>query len=256
MAGHSQFKNIMYRKGAQDAKRARLFTKLNREISVAARESGPDPESNPRLRAAIAMARSNNMPNANIDRAIKKGLGGEGDANYEAMRYEGYGPGGVAIVVEALTDNRNRTASEVRSAFNKLGGNLGETNSASIMFERIGRIVYPEEVSDYDTIFEAAAEAGADDVQQVAGDEEGATGSYEVICAADDFSTVRDALAERFGDAREARLGWRPLSTQPVSEEQAETLLKLLDTLEDHDDVQQVASNIEISDEVMQHLSA
>jgi YebC/PmpR family DNA-binding regulatory protein len=161
MAGHSQFKNIMYRKGAQDAKRARLFTKLNREITVAVRESGPDPESNPRLRSAIATARANNMPNTNIERAIKKAAGGEGGENFEEVRYEGYGPGGVAIIVEALTDNRNRTASEVRSAFSKLGGSLGETNSASVMFERVGRIVYDDSVGDYETMFEAAAEAGA-----------------------------------------------------------------------------------------------
>jgi YebC/PmpR family DNA-binding regulatory protein len=256
MAGHSQFKNIMYRKGAQDAKRARLFTKLAREITVAVKEGGEDVESNPRLRAAIAQARANNMPNANIDRAIKKATGDGAANNYEPVRYEGYGPGGVAIVVETLTDNRNRTASEVRSAFSKLGGNMGETNSASIMFERVGRVVFADTIGDYETVFEAAAEAGAEDVEHQPAGEDDDAGRYEVICAADDFSTVRDALSARFGDPKEARLGWKPLSTQPVSEEQAQTLLKLIDTLEDYDDVQQVASNLEISDEVMQRLSA
>ena len=255
MAGHSQFKNIMYRKGAQDAKRAKLFTKLNREITVAVRESGSDPESNPRLRSAIATARANNMPNTNVERAIKKAAGGEGGANYEEVRYEGYGPGGVAIVVEALTDNRNRTASEVRSAFSKHGGNMGETNSASIMFERVGRVIFEASIGDFETVFEAAADAGAEDVEATPGDEEN-NGSYEVICEADAFSEVRDALTRRFGDPQQARLGWRPMSTQPVSGDQVQTLLKLIDVLEDNDDVQQVSSNVEISDEDMQRLSA
>ncbi|MBK1697317.1 YebC/PmpR family DNA-binding transcriptional regulator [Rhodovibrio salinarum] len=257
MAGHSQFKNIMYRKGAQDKKRARLFTKLAREITVSAKEGGDDPDSNPRLRSAIAQARANNMPNNNIERALKKATGEGASQNYEEVRYEGYGPGGVAIVVDTLTDNRNRTASEVRSAFSKLGGNLGETNSASVMFERVGRVIFPETVADFDTVFEVAAEAGADDVQhQPANEDDDEPGSYEVICQANDFSTVRDTLTERFGDPKEARLGWKPHSTQPVSEEQAQTLLKLLDTLEDYDDVQQVTSNLELDDDVMQRLSA
>jgi YebC/PmpR family DNA-binding regulatory protein len=255
MAGHSQFKNIMYRKGAQDAKRAKLFTKLNREITVAVREGGSDPDSNPRLRSAIAQARANNMPNANIDRAIKKAEGGEGGANYESVRYEGYGPGGVAVIVETLTDNRNRTASEVRSAFSKHGGNMGETNAAAIMFERVGRVVYSRDIADFDTMFEAAAEAGAEDVEETPGDEDNA-GTYEVICEADAFSDVRDALSARFGDPREARLGWRPVSTQPISGEDAQRLMKLVDVLEDSDDVQQVATNVEIADEDMQKLSA
>ena len=255
MAGHSQFKNIMYRKGAQDAKRAKLFTKLNREITVAVKEGGPEAETNPRLRAAIATARANNMPNTNVDRAIKRATGDDASANYEEMRYEGYGPGGVAVIVEALTDNRNRTASEVRAAFSKNGGNLGETNSASIMFERVGRIVFNADVADYDTLFEAAAEAGAEDVETTEGDED-TPATHEVITEATAFSDVRDALTVRFGDARQARLGWRPLSTQPVSGDQAQTLLKLLDVLEDYDDVQQVFSNVEISDEDMQRLSA
>jgi len=255
MAGHSQFKNIMYRKGAQDAKRAKLFTKLNREITVAVRESGPDPETNPRLRAAIATARANNMPNANVERAIKRASGDEGGENYESMRYEGYGPGGVAVIVEALTDNRNRTASEVRAAFSKHGGNLGETNSAAIMFERVGRVVLDARVADFDTVFEAAAEAGAEDVESIEGDED-TPATYEVLSAADAFSDVRDALTARFGDPRQARLGWRPLSTQPVAGDQAQSLLKLLDVLEDSDDVQEVFSNVEIAEADMQRLSA
>jgi YebC/PmpR family DNA-binding regulatory protein len=255
MAGHSQFKNIMYRKGAQDAKRAKLFTKLNREITVAVREGGSDPDSNPRLRSAIAEARANNMPNTNVERAIKKAAGGEGGANYEEVRYEGYGPGGVAIIVDTLTDNRNRTASEVRSTFSKNGGNMGETNSASIMFERVGRVILATSVGDYETVFEAAAESGAEDVEEHEGDED-TPGTYEVICEADAFSEVRDGLTGRFGDPREARLGWRPMSTQPVSGDQAQTLLKLVDLLEDNDDVQQVSTNVEISDEDMQRLSA
>ncbi len=255
MAGHSQFKNIMYRKGAQDAKRAKLFTKLNREITVAVREGGSDPDSNPRLRSAIAQARANNMPNTNIDRAIKKAEGGEGGANYEYVRYEGYGPGGVAIIVDGLTDNRNRTAAEVRSTFGKYGGNMGETNSAAIMFERVGRVVFNQSVGDFDTVFEAAAEAGAEDVEETPGSED-QPGTWEVISDADSFSQVRDTLSARFGDPREARLGWRPVSTQPVSGEDAQRLMKLVDMLEDNDDVQQVSTNVEIADEDVQKLSA
>ncbi|SDF54703.1 DNA-binding regulatory protein, YebC/PmpR family [Limimonas halophila] len=257
MAGHSQFKNIMYRKGAQDKKRAKLFTKLNREITVAVRESGPEPESNPRLRQAIATALYNNMPKTNIERAIKKATGADAGGEYQEVRYEGYGPGGVAVIVDGLTDNRNRTASEVRAAFNKYGGKMGEQNTAAIMFERIGRIVYGDDVADYDSIFEGAVEAGAKDVEHTppTGEDE-TTGAYEIICEAEDFSEVREALREQFGDPREARLGWRPMSTQPVSEEDAQTLFKLLDALEDSDDVQQVTSNFEVSADVMQRLTA
>ncbi len=249
MAGHSQFKNIMFRKGAQDKKRASQFAKLTREIIVAAKQGLPDPNMNAALRSAIATARAANMPKDNIERAIKKATGGDGADNYEAVRYEGYGPGGVAVIVEALTDNRNRTASEVRAAFSKHGGSLGETNSVSFMFEQVGQIVFPAEVADAETMFEAAAEAGATDVQSGAE-------AHEVVCAPDDFSEVRDALVEKYGDPREARLTWKPLNTSPVTEEQAQTLFKLLDVLDDNDDVQQVVANFDIADEVIERLTA
>ena len=249
MAGHSQFKNIMYRKGAQDKKRAKAFSKLIREIMVAARSGLPEADKNPRLRAAIAAARQANMPKDNIDRAIKRVAGGEDDTNYEEIRYEGYGPGGVAIIVEALTDNRNRTASEVRAAFSKFGGSLGETNSVSFMFDRVGAISYGAEAASGEAMFEAAAEAGADNVESTA---EG----HEVTCAPDDFSSVRDALSEHFGDPVEASLAWKPQTTVPIDEDQAATLLKLLDTLDDSDDVQRVAANYEVSDEIMTRLTA
>jgi len=249
MAGHSQFKNIMYRKGAQDKKRAKLFAKLIREVMVAARAGLPEPDKNPRLRAAISAARSANMPKDNIDRAIKRVAGGDDEANYEEMRYEGYGPGGAAIIVEALTDNRNRTASEVRAAFSKHGGALGETNSVSFMFDRVGLIAFEAEAAADDELFEAAVEAGAENVESSAA-------GHEVICAPDDFSTVRDALAERFGDPREARLTWKPQTTVTVDESVAEGLLKLLDVLDDNDDVQQVAANFEIADDVLERLTA
>ncbi len=249
MAGHSQFKNIMYRKGAQDKKRARLFGRLIREVTVAARSGLPDPDANPRLRAAISAARAANMPKDNIERAIKRVAGGEDDTNYEEIRYEGYGPGGAAIIVEALTDNRNRTASEVRAAFGKHGGSLGETNSVSFMFDRVGMIVFDPEAAGADEMFDAAAEAGAENVDSTA---EG----HEIVCTPDDFSAVRDALAERFGDPREARLTWKPQSAVTIDEDAAGSLLKLLDTLDDNDDVQQVSANFEIADDVLERLTA
>ncbi len=249
MAGHSQFKNIMYRKGAQDKKRAKEFARLTREILVAAKSGLPEVDKNPRLRGAVQSARAANMPKDNIERAIKKAAGGEDDTNYDEIRYEGYGPGGVALIVEALTDNRNRTASEVRSAFSKHGGSLGETNSVSFMFDQLGVVVYPSEVASSDEMFEAAVEAGASDV--VSSDE-----SHEVICDPDDFSAVRDGLTERFGDPREASLTWRPQNTVPVEEQQAQTLLKLLDALDESDDVQRVSANFEIADDVLARLTA
>ncbi len=248
MAGHSQFKNIMYRKGAQDKKRAKLFGRLIRELAVAAK-LGTDPGANPRLRAAISAARAANMPKDNIDRVLKRAAGGDDGTAYEEVRYEGYGPGGVAIIVEALTDNRNRTASEVRTAFSKQGGTLGETNSVSFMFERVGAINYPPEVASPDEVFEAAVEAGADNVESTA---EG----HEITCAPDDFSAVRDAVAERFGDPREAGLTWKPQSSVEVGEDAAENLLKLLDVLDDNEDVQRVSANFEIADTVLQRLTA
>ena len=249
MAGHSQFKNIMYRKGAQDKKRARLFARLGRELVVAAKSGLPDPDMNPRLRAAVSAARAANMPKDNIERAIKKAAGGEDDTNYEEMRYEGYGPGGAAIIVEALTDNRNRTASEVRAAFSKYGGSLGETNSVSFMFDRVGQIVFDAAAAGADEMFEAAVEAGAENVESSAE-------SHEVVCAPDDFSTVRDALAERFGDPREAQLTWKPQSSVEVDEDQAASLIKLLDVLDDSDDVQRVSANFEIADDVLARITA
>jgi len=248
MAGHSKFKNIMYRKGAQDAKRAKVFAKHAREIYVAAKSGMTDPDKNPRLRGAIVAARGVNMPKDNIDRAIKKAEGGGGE-NYEEVRYEGYGPGGTAVIVEALTDNRNRTASEVRSTFAKHGGNLGETGSVGFMFERRGLIEYPVDVADADTVFEEALEAGAEDVSS---DGDG----HEISCAPDDFAAVRDVLLKKFGDPTEARLNWKPNMTTDLDEKGAETMLKLIDVLEDNDDVQSVSSNFEISDEILAKLSA
>jgi len=249
MAGHSQFKNIMHRKGKQDAKRAKVFTKLIRELTVAARSGLPDPNANPRLRAAVNAARAANMPKDTMERAIRRGAGGEEGTIYEEVRYEGFGPGGVAIIVEALTDNRNRTAAEIRTAFGKHGGNLGETGSVGFMFERVGQIHYPASAATADTMFEAALEAGAADVQS------GADG-HDVTTAPDDLSAVRDALEKRFGPAESARLEWKPMSTVPIDAATADSLFKLLEVLEDNDDVQRVACNFEVADEVMSRLSA
>lgn len=238
----------MYRKGAQDAKRAKVFTKLIREIVVAAKIN-TDPDSNPRLRSALAAARAANMPKDNIARAIKKAEGGEGADSYEEVRYEGYGSGGVAIIVDVLTDNRNRTAAEIRSAFNKFGGSMGETNSVSFMFDRLGEVSYPPESADADDMFEAALEAGAQDVEST-------DDGHTVITAMDDFSAVRDALEQRFGDAAGAGLTWRPQTTVAIDEGTAETVLKLIDTLNDNDDVQRVSANFEVDDAVLAKLTA
>ncbi len=247
MAGHSKFKNIMHRKGAQDAKRAKVFAKLIREVTVAAR-GGPDPDMNPRLRTAIVAARAANMPLDNLNRAIAKASGaGEGE-DYEEIRYEGYGPGGVAVIVETLTDNRNRTASEVRSAFAKNGGNLGETGSVSFMFDRIGLLVYPVAAAGADEVFEAALEAGAQDVDS-------SDDGHEITCDPDDFSTVRDDLEAKFGTPETARLDWKPQNSIAVDEHTAGTLLKLIDILEDNDDVQRVAANFDVDDDVLERLS-
>jgi YebC/PmpR family DNA-binding regulatory protein len=249
MAGHSQFKNIMHRKGAQDKKRAKVFTKLIRELTTAARSGLPDPASNPRLRAAIAAAKQANMPKDTVERAIKRGAGGDEGDRYEEVRYEGYGPGGVAVIVEALTDNRNRTASDVRAAFTKSGGNLGESNSVSFMFDRLGQVDYPADAASADAMFEAALEAGADNVES---GEEG----HSITCAADDLNAVRDALEAKFGAPQSARLVWKPKSSTPVDGDTAATLFRLLETLEDNDDVQNVYANFEVSDDVMARLSA
>ena len=247
MAGHSQFKNIMHRKGAQDKKRAKIFTRLIRELTVAAKASA-DPDSNPRLRTAIAAARAANMPKDNIDRVLKKVTGGGEETNYEEIRYEGYGPGGVAIIVDALTDHRNRTASEVRAAFSKYGGNLGETNSVGFMFDRIGLISYPKDLGSSEVAFEAAVESGASDV-------EAPQSGYEFICSTEEFNNVREYLEGEYGPPETAGLSWKPQSTVELSADQASTLLKLLDVLDDNDDVQSTAANFEISDEVLEKLT-
>ena len=249
MAGHSQFKNIMHRKGAQDAKRAKVFTKLIRELTTAARSGLPDPSANPRLRAAILAARAANMTKDTIDRAVKRGAGAVEGEKYEEIRYEGYGPGGIAVIVEALTDNRNRTAGEVRSAFSKHGGALGETGSVAFMFDRVGEISYAAKVGSADDVLEAAIEAGADDCVTE-------TDSHRVTCKADDFFAVKDALEKRFGDAAEAKVIWRPQNTVAVDEERAQALVKMLELLEDSDDVQNVYANFEIAEDVMRKLSA
>jgi YebC/PmpR family DNA-binding regulatory protein len=249
MAGHSQFKNIMYRKGAQDKKRAKVFTKIIRELTTAARTGLPDPNSNPRLRAAVTAAKEANMPKDTVERAIRRGSGEEGGENYSEVRYEGYGPGGVAIIVEALTDNRNRTASDLRAAFTKAGGSLGESNSVSFMFDRLGEVIYPSAVATPDAMFEAAVEAGADNVES--GPEQ-----HAITCMADDLNAVRDALEQRFGPAQSAKLVWRPKTSAPVGDAAADALLKLLEALEDSDDVQSVYANFEMADDVLQRLSA
>ena len=248
MAGHSQFKNIMHRKGRQDAVRSKLFSKLAREITVAAKAGLPDPDMNPRLRLAINNAKAQSMPKDNIDRAIKKASGGEGD-NYDEVRYEGYGPGGVAVIVEALTDNRNRTASNVRSYFTKSGGALGETGSVAFMFDRVGEIVYPAKVGDADKVMEAAIEAGADDVVS---DENGHT----IITAFEDLNEVSTALESSLGEAESVRAIWRPQTGTPVDEEKAQSVLRLIGNLDDDDDVQNVYANFEVDDAVMAKLSA
>ena len=248
MAGHSQFKNIMHRKGAQDARRARQFARLIREITVSARHGLPDPASNPRLRAAVTAARQANMPKDTVDRAIKKAAGAGSGDDYVDVRYEGYGPAGVAVIVEALTDNRNRTAGDVRTAFNKAGGALGETNSVSFMFQRLGQVTYPAKTASADAMLEGAIEAGADDVES--GEEE-----HAILCAPDDLSTVRDALEATFGPSSSAKLIWRPATTAPVTDEEAaQSLFKFIDVLEDNDDVQTVYANFDVPDELMAKL--
>jgi len=248
MAGHSQFKNIMHRKGRQDAVRSKMFSKLAREITVAAKTGLPDPAMNARLRLAIQNAKAQSMPKDNIERAIKKASGADSE-NYEEVRYEGYGPGGVAVIVEALTDNRNRTASSVRSTFSKAGGALGETGSVSFSFDRVGEITYKLSVGSADAVMEAAIDAGAEDVTTA---EEGHT----IICGFEDIGEVSKALEDKLGEAETVKAIWKAQNTVPVDEEKAQSLMKLIDTLEDDDDVQNVYSNFEVSDEVMAKLSA
>jgi YebC/PmpR family DNA-binding regulatory protein len=251
MAGHSQFKNIMHRKGAQDKKRAKVFNKLAREITVAAKMGQPDPDANPRLRNAIIAAREANMPNSRIKSALDSANPNSGDAsNYDEVRYEGYGPGGVAVIVEALTDNRNRTAAEVRSAFSKNGGALGESNSVSFLFARVGQIFYPAGVAGGEAMFEAAVEAGADNVET-------SSDNHEVTTAPEDFMAVKDALEKKFGAPMEgAGIVWKPVTSTRLDQEQAQELFDLIEALEDSDDVQKVFSNFEVDEGVMERLLA
>lgn len=246
MAGHSKWANIQHRKGRQDKLRSKLFSKLAKEITVAAKMGDPDPDNNPRLRMAVKEAKSQSVPKDVIDRAIKKSVAGEGD-DYDEIRYEGYGPGGVAVIVEAMTDNKNRTASTVRSTFTKNGGNLGETGSVGFMFDRKGEIVYAADVGDADTVMMAALEAGAEDVES---SEDGHT----IWCEDTDLNTVSTALEADLGESVTAKLIWKPNMTTELDIEGMEKLMKLIDALEDDDDIQRITANFEVSDEVMEQL--
>jgi YebC/PmpR family DNA-binding regulatory protein len=243
MAGHSQFKNIMHKKGRVDAQRSKMFGKLAREVTVAAKLGLPDPDMNPRLRAAILAARAENMPKDNIERAIKKAQGGDAES-YDEIRYEGYGPGGAALIVEAMTDNRNRTASDIRSVFTKSGGNLAETGAVAFMFDRVGVVAFDAKAADADTMLEAAIEAGADDVVS-------SPDGHEVYCDQGALGEVTKALEARFGEPRKSALVWRAQNTVDVDDEAAEKLIRLVESLEDHDDVQNVFVNFEVSDAAM-----
>ena len=251
MAGHSKWANIQPRKGAQDKKRSALFSRLSKEITIASKMGGPDPDGNPRLRLAIQNAKGQSMPKDNIKRAVEKGQGGGGE-DYEEVRYEGFGPGGVGIIVEASTDNRNRAASEIRTAFSKNGGNLGETGSVSFGFDQVGEIEFAVDVADAETMMEAAIEAGAEDVES---DEAG----HFIYTAREDLQTVSDALQSHFGEevtARSTKLIWKPQNNVPIEGDPASTLMKLLDVLDDLDDVQNVYDNSELSDAEMERLAA
>ncbi|WCR11804.1 YebC/PmpR family DNA-binding transcriptional regulator [Paracoccus stylophorae] len=247
MAGHSKWANIQHRKGRQDAARSKLFSKLSKEITVAAKMGDPDPEKNPRLRLAVKEAKSNSVPKDVIDRAIRKSQGGDAE-NYEEIRYEGYGPNGIALVVEAMTDNRNRTASNVRSYFTKSGGDLGQTGSVSFMFDRVGEIVYPASAGDADTVMLAAIEAGASDVES---DADG----HWIYCADTDLNEVAGALEAALGESESTKLIWKPQAPTEITDvETAQKLMKLIDTLEDDDDVQNVTGNFDLSEEVAAQL--
>ena len=246
MAGHSKWANIQHRKGRQDKLKAKVFSRLSKEITVAAKMGDPDPDKNPRLRLAVKEAKSNSMPKDNIERAIAKATGGDAE-NYDEIRYEGYGPNGVALIVETLTDNRNRTASNVRSTFTKNGGNLGETGSVGFMFDRKGQVVYPASVGSEDDVMMAAIEAGAEDVES---DEE----AHVVWCADTDLNAVSTALEEALGEAESTKLVWRPQNTTELDLDGMQSLMKLIEALEDDDDVQNVTANFEASDEVMAQL--
>jgi YebC/PmpR family DNA-binding regulatory protein len=246
MAGHSKWANIQHRKGRQDAARSKLFSKLSKEITVAAKMGDPDPDKNPRLRLAVKEAKSNSVPKDVIERAIKKSQAGDGD-NYDEVRYEGYGPSGVAVIVETMTDNRNRTASNVRSIFTKSGGNLAETGAVSFMFDRKGLVVYGTDAGDADTVFEAAIEAGAEDV-------ESSDDNHMIYCEAGDLNDVSTALEAALGDAESTKLIWKPTTTTELDVEGFQKMVSLMERLEDDDDVQNVTANFEVSDEVMASL--
>ena len=246
MAGHSKWANIQHRKGRQDAARSKLFSKLSKEITVAAKMGDPDPDKNPRLRLAVKEAKSNSVPKDVIERAIKKSTAGDGD-DYEEIRYEGYGPNGVAVTVEAMTDNRNRTASNVRSTFSKNGGNLGETGSVGFMFDRKGEVAFSSDVGDADTVMMAAIEAGAEDVES---SEDG----HIIWCQDTDLNDVSSALEKELGESLSTKLVWKPTTTTELDLDGMQKLMKLVDALEDDDDVQRVTANFEVSDEVMSQL--
>ena len=248
MAGHSQFKNIMHKKGRADKARSKLFSKLAREITVAAKMGMPDPAFNPRLRAAILAARAENMPKDNIERAVKKSQGSDSE-NYDEIRYEGYGPGGVAIIVEALTDNRNRTAGEVRATLTKSGGNMAETGAVSFMFDHVGVVEYDAKVASADQMLEAAIDAGAEDVVS---DENG----HQIVTTTDTLHEVAKALEAKFGEPRKAGMVWKPQNTIAVDDESGEKILKLIEALDDSEDVQNVYANFEVSDALVQKMSA
>ena len=247
MAGHSKWANIQHRKGRQDKVRAKLFSKLSKEITVAAKMGDPDPEKNPRLRLAVKEAKSQSMPKDNIERAINKASGGDGE-DYEEIRYEGYGPNGVAVIVEAMTDNRNRTASTVRSTFTKNGGNLGETGSVGFMFDRKGEVTYPADAGDAETVMMAAIEAGAEDVES---SEDG----HVIWCADTDLNDVATALEGDLGESESTKLVWKPTTTTEMDLENMQKLMRLIEALEDDDDIQRVTTNFEASDDVMEQLA-
>lgn len=248
MAGHSKFKNIQHRKGAQDKKRAKVFSRLSKEITIAAKMGMPDPDSNPRLRTAIAAARAQNMPKDNIERAIKKSADAGGE-NYEEVRYEGFGPGGIGVIVETLTDNRNRTAGDVRAVFTKAGGNLGETGSVSFMFDRCGAVEYPGDAADADAVLEAAIEAGAEDV-------ESSEEAHEILCSMEDLHNVAAALEAVLGPPPSAQIIWKPQNEIAVDADTAEKVLRMMEALDDLDDVQNVYANFDIAEDIMEKLSA
>ena len=249
MAGHSKWANIQHRKGAQDAKRAKRFAKLVREIIVAARSGQPDPEHNARLRTAIAAAKSQSVPKENIERVLKKAQGGEDNINYDELRYEGFGPGGVALLVDAMTDNRNRTAAEVRAIFSKHGGALGETGSVNYMFERLGAINFSVSIATNEEMFEVALDIGANDCES---DSDG----HDIYCDPNDFGRISELLNKQFGAPNHSGLIWKPQTTITITEDTADSLFKLMEALDDCDDVQSVAANFEVSDDILKKLSA